>query len=376
MAKNKIVLLGPYAGNGHISIINYFNFYRRELPQILPQGRLQVAAPGNLSEFDPATPTTKTRAEAWKENYLAWPWQLTKLRGDLFHIVDQGLGWYGRFLFGGRQVITVHDLIAYLACEGKLDVAPPMAWRTHFVYECIRQIRKMDHIICVSQGTADLVVRELAIPAERISVIHHHIDAVFCPLSAEDRITARQRWYGDAEYAVIHVGKSTVYKNRIGAIKAFAVLQRRLKNARLFLVHGGPDPEETAFLSGSACSSAIAFLPAISAEDLRSFYGAADVLVFPSLYEGFGWPPVEAMACGCPVVCSTRASLREIVGDAALTVEDPHDHQLLADKIHEILTDNRTSQDLRNRGFARVQNFSSEKALQSVSAVYSRVLRG
>ena len=112
------------------------------------------------------------------------------------------------------------------------------------------------------------------------------------------------------------------------------------------------------------------FLPSISNEDLRQFYGAADVLIFPSFYEGFGWPPLEAMGCGCPVVSTTCGSLAEVVGNAALTLEDPDDHQRIADLAYSILTETTTATDLRGRGRERAKLFAPEIALNRVAEVY------
>jgi glycosyltransferase involved in cell wall biosynthesis len=118
------------------------------------------------------------------------------------------------------------------------------------------------------------------------------------------------------------------------------------------------------------CSSCVTFLPAVSVAELREIYTAADVLVFPSFYEGFGWPPLEAMASGCPVVSSTRASLREVVADAALTVDDPHDNERIASLLAEVLTDPRCAADLTRRGLARAACFSPEKSLNEVAGIY------
>jgi glycosyltransferase involved in cell wall biosynthesis len=228
----------------------------------------------------------------------------------------------------------------------------------------------MDHLVSVSEHTASCLVGELGIPAARITVVHNFVDDCFRPLSAEDRPRVRERWFGTAEHVVIHVGKPSAYKNRIGALKAFALLRRRLPEARMFLVHRAPDTEESAFLKESGCEGAVRFFPPVSKSELVEFYCAADVLVFPSLYEGFGWPPLEAMACGCPVVCTTRASLREVAGDAALTVEDPHDRAALAEALHCVLTDANTARDLRGRGLRRAKQFAPMVALAKVAEVY------
>jgi glycosyltransferase involved in cell wall biosynthesis len=232
----------------------------------------------------------------------------------------------------------------------------------------------MDHLISASRHTADCLMRELQISSERITIVHNHLDESFRPLDGADRASARRRWFGDAEYVVLHVGGAAAYKNRIGALRAFVALHADLRGARMFLVHGPPVPEESAILKQSNTSAAITFLPMLSHAELVEVYGAADVFVFPSLYEGFGWPPLEAMACGCPVVSSTRASLAEVVGDAALTVDDPHDFRGLAFQMRDILKNPGTAKDLRERGYHRAQLFKPAVAAARISEIYRRLL--
>jgi glycosyltransferase involved in cell wall biosynthesis len=312
---------------------------------------------------------TRPRLEVWWQNYAEWPLELLQTQADVVHIVDQGLLWYGKFLRSGRRLGTVHDLIRFLPKE-QLPFAPVSLRADRISRECIRQLGMLDHIISVSRFTADCLVREMQTPASRITVIPNHVDSRFAPPLEEERSQNRRKWFGEAEYAVIHVGRPLQYKNRSGAIRAFALLRERLPGARMFLINGASTEEERKIIGNGSERGAYRFIPAVGDDELKEIYGAADVLVFPSYYEGFGWPPAEAMACGCPVVSSTRASLREVVGDAALTVEDPDDHERIAALLYEVLSDSATSSQLREKGLERALLFAPEKALKAVAAVY------
>lgn len=367
-------LLGQYPGNSSYSILKYFNFYREHLATVL--GATPAAAcPGHRLPAMDEVITHAGRMKAWRENYLEWPLELRRMRSDLFHIVDQGIFWYARFLPDssgrrGKLLGTVHDLIAYLISTGKLAIGKPSTRTNLLVRESMRQLTRLDHVISVSQFTADCMMRELGTLASRITVIPNHVDERFFPLTDEERSRMRRKWFGDARHVVIHVGRPLLYKNRLGAIKAFLLLRRRLPDARMFLVNGACAADERQVIDESPLPEAVRFIPSVSVSDLREIYGAADTLIFPSFYEGFGWPPVEAMACGCPVISSTRASLREVVGDAALTVEDPEDYEKLADLLGDVLTSHSTASDLRRRGLARAKFFSAAKALNEVAGVY------
>jgi glycosyltransferase involved in cell wall biosynthesis len=372
--KPTAMLLGPHPGNGIISISKYFAFYRNELPSQLPEVHIEHRSPGKPEKLDAALTRPFGRLDSWWQNYIVWPRTLASLRADLFHVMDQGLAWYGGYLKGGRRLITVHDLITYLTWTGKLDFEKISSRRALLLQKCIGEIVKADHIISVSEHTADCLVNELHIPRRNITVIPNYVSQAYSPLTPSERKEARNRRYGLAEYVVIHVGKAFAYKNRMGALRSFALLHKSLAGAEMYLVSDPATPEEMAFVKQTDCASAFHFLSGIAQSDLRELYGSADAMIFPSRYEGFGLPPLEAMACGCPVVATSRPALGEVVRDAALTVDDPEDHRALAAHLEAILTNPALARDLRQRGFERVRGFTPEVMLGRMAAVYRALL--
>jgi len=332
-------LLGAYPGNTHISINNYFDYCRGSLERYLGSGwEFSALRPGEFGDQH-FMKSDVGRGQAWKELYVEWPLALRKLRGDVFHIVDQGLAWYRFFLPAGKTVVTVHDLINVMNVRGRISLGALPFRRRQMLKLSVSQMQKADAIICVSSATAEDVTRELGIAKTRVHVIYNIIPGVFSPMPEQERLAARRRLYGDAGYAILHVGKPTAYKNRIGVLRAFELIHRTLPESKLLLTSQALTSEEEEFLKGKDCAAAVEVRQPAQQEELRELYCAADVFLFPSITEGFGWPPVEAMACGCPVVSSIGGSLAEVVGQGAVRMPDPMDARALADAVMEILKD-------------------------------------
>ncbi len=276
------------------------------------------------------------------------------------------------FLFGAggaRTVVTVHDVFPWSApgTSTRMDTLIYRHWLP-------RVLPRVDAVITVSQVSKKDIVRYLRVPAQKVHVIHEGVGAAFSPASAEDTSRVQSRIQIPPRY-ILFVGSIEERKNLRRLLHACARLWRAGEKRPLVVV-GARRWKYSAImrtLEELGVEEHVIFTGYVPDADLPAIYSGADVFVFPSLYEGFGLPPLEAMACGTPVVCSNAASLPEVVGDAAITV-DPHDVEGLAEAIHRVLADAGLREELRAKGLERAKLFTWERAARETLAVYRRVL--
>jgi glycosyltransferase involved in cell wall biosynthesis len=271
-------------------------------------------------------------------------------------------------LLRGPVVATCHDLEPLRHPE---LFSSPIVW----FYRLFAQgLRRASHVITVSASTAHDVEQLLGIPPDRITPIHHGVDDRFTPAADDEKARCRAVYDLPATY-VCYVGNTMPHKNLPRLIEAMALVVRHRPDASLMLV-GAPDkyrPAVEAAVERFGLQRAVRFLGRVPEADLPAIMSAAAVFAFPSLYEGFGLPVLEAMACGTPVVTSTRASLPEVVGDAAATV-DPLDSSGLAEQILRLIEDPGEAARLREAGLRRARAFTWRRCALEHLAVYRKVL--
>ncbi len=298
---------------------------------------------------------------------------LNKL-GDIVHLPNQHLGRYGNFL-KMPYIITVHDLIRYFDLEGeegdKTLIHSPNRRDRYYLNLDYKGIRKAARIIAVSQSTKKDLMHWFDIDDERISVVHEGIDhQLFQPVS--------RRIYDDPY--VLFVGSEQPRKNFAALLKAFRQLKDapRFKELKLVKV-GSAGGREFGFRSQTMAvidslnlSNEVIFTDFVPEADLPAYYSGAGVFVLPSLYEGFGFPVLEAMACGCPVITSNNSSLPEVVDEAGIMV-NPSDINRLAQVMSRVLTDDKLKDAMVRRGLEQSKRFSWEKAAEQTQEVYKKV---
>lgn len=302
---------------------------------------------------------------------LVWLGQLGRIGFDrllpgatLFHATEHLL----LPLQGVPTVLTVHDLIfrRYPAHHKRLN-----RWYLNATMPLF--CRRADHIIAVSEQSKRDVIAAYGIPAGKITVIYEAADPRFGPQPTGVVAAVRARYHLPDRY-LLFVGTIEPRKNLGRLLAAFERLHAAGFTDALVIVgkRGWLYDDFFARLEGSPARQAVLFPGFVPDPDLPAVYAGAQALAFPSEFEGFGLPVLEAMACGTPVVCSNTSSLPEVAGDAALLI-DPLDVDALIDALRRVLTDADLAADLRARGRAQAARFSWDRAAAETLTVYRRV---
>jgi glycosyltransferase involved in cell wall biosynthesis len=278
----------------------------------------------------------------------------------LYSTVEEGVLWGGL-----RQVVTCYDILPL--------IYPEMYPRKKYVFRYIvpLQLRASSAVICASQNTRADITRRYCLRNKPVFVVHCGLDhGRFRPLDGE---LARSR-YG-LERFVLYVGDMRPYKNLGRAVEAFG---RAGLPGHRFVIAGKKDnvfyPRVRKRVSDLGLDNRVVFPGYVPDENLPQLYSAAEAFVFPSLYEGFGLPPLEAMACGCPVVTTRAASLPEVCGDAAYYV-DPYSVDGIAEGIRKVVTTPGLKKQLVQRGLEQAKRFTWAKTAGRVLEILEYVVR-
>jgi glycosyltransferase involved in cell wall biosynthesis len=265
-----------------------------------------------------------------------------------------------------RSVITVHDL-AFLLYPHFLTKES-----ARYYGHIDQAVRWTDHIVAVSESTKRDTMQHLGVPEDKITVVYEAANPIFRQVDRElARQEVRNRHGIDGPF-VLFVSTIEPRKNVPTLLRALWQLMECYKlDVRLVLAGGKGWLSEDAFavVQELKLDSHVHFLGRVPSEDLLYLYNAAEVLAHPAFYEGFGLPPLEAMACGLPVVVSNVASLPEVVGDAGLLI-DPHDVDELTVGIWRIFNDSQLRQEMREKGVRQAGRFSWERSARDTLDIY------
>ncbi len=303
--------------------------------------------------------------------YLDYPRQVRGLRADLYHVLDHGYAHLMQVLPPVRTLVTVHDLIPILAGRGQI---PGVKIRRNWLAEwTARFYARAAHLIAISENTKRDLVEHCGCLEERISVIYSGISERYHPQATLDLANLRRKLHLPVSGWLVLITGDAFYKNQATSLQVMEQLWQRYPR-ELFLVRLGRNTAEwQALYQGATRKEQIVSLAYLAPSAMPDLYRAVDCLLFPSWYEGFGWPPVEAMACGTPVVASHAASLPEAVGDGGI-LAPPEEVAALAQGVERLWTDRTFREQQIQRGFAQAARFRWEETARQVLDLYRKLL--
>lgn len=280
---------------------------------------------------------------------------------DLYHIVSQNLS----FLLTDKPfIITVHDLAPLFIPSSIVE-----KWGRMYLYSGIKKARR---ILSDSLSTKNDLIKTFKIPPEKIKVVHLGVN--FDIFKPQDKSTCRtQRGLPPNKKIILNVAIEKWRKNVPNLMKAFALLNQRMPETILVRI-GYKTPDMAQLISELKIGDKVFYFSNLpKEEDLAVFYNAADVFVFPSYYEGFGLPPLEAMACGIPALVANRTSLPEIVEDKELWF-NPDNPQEMAEKIQKLLSDQKLYQETSVKALKQAHRFPWQRTVEETYQVYQEIL--
>ncbi len=287
---------------------------------------------------------------------------------DIFHSTNFMAPLSG---FGGRLVVTIHDIIPL-----KFPEFAPRSKKTRLflIYKALMKwlVTVSDTIIADSEHSRRDILDFFRIPPSKVKAVYLGVDSKYRPLPTDVREEVRRKLNVNDRLALF-AGRADPYKNLISLVRAVESINLKGKINCKVAVAGERDPryrEVEKYIISKRMRDDVLFLGSLDEDELIRIYNAADVLVLPSMYEGFGLPPLEAMACGTPVICSNRSSLPEVVGDAGMVVE-PTDTEAIASAMERVFTDGALRNKMIEDGLKRAALFPWKKTAEETLKIYN-----
>lgn len=357
MSGRRIVLVDTAPVGQQGSMSRYADLVQRAIGADIST-RVRVSLPVGVSDC------LGPRLGTWVQHV----WRLTmgrhilaRQQADVFHVLDGSHAYIAAHLDPAKCVVTCHDLIPRLQADGAIPGRRPGHAAKWVMERSMRGLARACHVVADSENTRRDAVRLAGVQPDRSSVV----PVALAPDWLQDGMASRQT---SPPPVILHIGNNAAYKNRAGVLRVFAIV-RRTMDARLLLV-GPRDSGLQRMADQMGISQSMEWRSCVPESELKDIYRSSSLLLFPSIYEGFGWPVLEAMACGCPVVCSNAASLPEVAGPAAL-MSPPGDESALAGHCVEVLTNQAAREKLRLAGLENATRFTMERMADGLRKAYA-----
>ncbi|WP_048187969.1 glycosyltransferase family 4 protein [Methanobacterium paludis] len=285
--------------------------------------------------------------------------------GNIKHITSQELAYILNSVKLENSIVTCYDLIPWAYDKNRSSI-----WK-----ENMKGLRLADCIITISEFSKEEIMKYLDYPAERIKIVYPAADHSVYYENRNKEILSKLNISNDQK-VVLYVGSEMPRQNVPVLIKAFAELKKKFPDIKLVKIGESQSYREREnilkLIKDLHLHEDVIFAGYVPEEDMPKWYNAADILVYPCAYAGFGLPPLEAMACGTPVITSNTTSLPEVVGDAGIMI-DPQDVDLMADKMYEVFTNNSLKEELVKKGLEQSKRFNWEDSAKKTLEIYEEI---
>ena len=347
---------------------------------------------GKLKEIRPNWEIVEIAPKPWSNNENQWhsgmgvkknlerlwrhPYAVQCLEGDIFHIIDHSNAHIAYWLRKKKcnVVVTCHDLVQFVYPEILKDQARMPALSMASWKYSVRGMNHADRVIAVSKNTAKDIVSMLPIAADKVVVVSNGVEDKFHQLPASEVSKIKKKYESSPHtFCLLNVGTNHQRKNIENILKTLVVLRDRGVSVKLWKVGSEFSLEQQKLIRSHNLEPMIMFVGTPDEITLLNLYNAADALLAPSLYEGFGLTILEAMACGTPVISANVSSLPEVAGDAAILV-NPLDVQAIADAVCALQSDEKLRQSYIAKGLARAKQFSWRSSTEQVVQVYDSLV--
>lgn len=364
----KIDGISRYAGN----LVSHLLQFDSENEYLLIGDKTILQQHLDLSSFSSANIVSINQQLLSPQDFLFTQRDIQRLGIDILHIPN-----YLSSPFGGnyKKILTVYDLIPFLFPDALSKSRALWRWFYKTIYPARVILRSADKIITTSENTKRDIVRLLHIAPERIQVVWIGIENRFKP----DYEVPEEFWqkYRLPQRFLLYVGRQDPYKGLKYLVQAYALLPESLQQKYHIVIAGKTDSryigEVHKTIDKLQLQTYIHFLDYVPDEDLPLLYTAATILTHPSLYEGFGLPPLEAMACGTPVVYADTSSLSELIGEAGVAVT-PSSPESLADGIQQFLQNEQLRLSFSQKGLHHVQRYSWQHIARDILKIYEQFM--
>lgn len=358
-----------------ISMDVYADNLVAELTKIKPNWEIVEVSPQPWSDEDGDIWHSGNPLRKFYERFYHHPRVVNQIEADLFHIIDHTDGHlaYGLKKIGKPVVVTCHDLVQFVYPEILKNEAKIPAFSMAVWQYCVKGINAAERTIAISSNTARDIECWLNIEANKISVVPNGVGSE-CRILFEEIVAGWRQKYikSDTEICLLHVGTNHHRKNVETVFKVVKALVKLNVPVRLWKVGEDFYPEQKQYIQENNLTKYITLINCPSREDVIKFYNAANILIAPSLYEGFGLTALEAMACGTPVITTNVSSIPEVTGNAAVLVK-PTDVNAMTQAVLRIDGDAAFRQDLINKGLARAREFTWKRTAEQTAEVYERI---